>query len=106
MVRLALFRLISVGAGKCGDLFWISMDGPTETCNPQVFVNTFPDMSCVVVAGEFSQPPIPLADIAVERIGAADVCLVDSSELLAFTRDEGLSRRILSKAKDCLPNRV
>ena len=104
MIDSKRLALIFVEPGKSGDFFWISMDGAAETCNPQAFVDAFPQMSCVVVDGEFSQPPKKLVNLVAERIGAADVCLVDSYELFAFTRDEDVYQRILSGTKDCLPN--
>ena len=95
--------LIAVSDGCSDGFFWISMDGDVETCNPQAFVEAFPE-TCVVVDGEISTSPKQLIHIAAKRIGVADVCLVDSYELLAFTKYEDVYRQILSAAIDRLPN--
>ena len=98
--------LIAVSEGRAGDFFWISMDGDAETCNPQVFADAFPQISCVVIDGEFSESPQRLTDLVAQRIGAGDVCLVDSYELFALTKDEDIYRQILSAAIARLPGRV
>lgn len=101
--------LIAVSDGRAGEFFWISMDGSEETCNPNSFVLTLKiSESCVVIEDPNILNSFPgpneLADLVTQHIGKAHVCLVDSSELYAFTKDEALYRSILHKAIDCLPN--
>lgn len=98
------FALIAVSDGTAGDFRWISMDGAAATCNPDAFVAAFPQLSCVVLEGDFSESPQRLTSLVAQRIGAADVCLVDSSELFAFTKKETVYQEILSGAIDLLPN--
>lgn len=96
--------LIAVSDGSAGDFRWISMDGAAGTCNPQAFVAAFPHLSCVVLDGDFSDSAQRLTSLVAQRIGAADVCLVNSRELFAFTKKENVYREILSGAIDRLPN--
>ena len=102
--------LTAVSDGRVGDFFWIRMDGSEETCNPRSFVLSLPETSdsCVVIEHLNSIASFPgpdkLADLVTQRIGRADVCLVDARELYAFTKDEAVYRSILQKAIDCLPD--
>lgn len=98
------FALIAVRDGSAGDVRWISMDGAAETCNPEAFLAAFPQLSCVVLDGDFSESAQQLTSLVAQQIDAADVCLVNSSELLAFTKKENVYREILSGAIDRLPN--
>ena len=101
--------LIAVRDGRVGDFFWISMDGSEETCNPRSFVSTLPETSdsCLVIKdpsiADSSLGLDKLTDLVTRRIGREDVCLVESHELYAFTKDEALFRTILQKAINCLP---
>jgi len=106
MLATKPLALIAVSDGRAGDFFWISMDGNAETCSPQAFVNAFPQTSSVVIDGHFSESPQRLTDLVAQRIGAADVCLVDSYELFVFTKNEDVYRRILSGAIARLPDRA
>ena len=99
--------LIAVSDGRAGEFFWISMDGSEETCNPKSFMLTLPEISesCVVIEDSNTLlRPSELINLATHHIGRADVCLVDSSELYAVTKDEALYKSILHKAIDCLPD--
>src|SRR5688572_7011967 len=87
--------LIAVGDGRDGEFFWISMDGDAESCNSQAFVDAFPQISCVVIDGDFSEAPQQLTSLVAQRIGVAQVCLVDSYELFAFTKQEDVYRQFL-----------
>lgn len=64
--------------------------------------------SCVVIEDpnivDPSQGFDQLADLVKQSIGKAEVCLVESRELYAFTTDEALYRNILTKAISCLPD--
>ena len=81
------------------------MDGAEETCNPDAFMQAFPKLSCVIMNDKsFFGGLRKLADAASKQIGDADVCLVDSWELFAFTPNAGLFEKILSGAKECLPD--
>jgi hypothetical protein len=106
MIAEKSLALIAVAEGKSADLFWIRMDGAEESCNPDSFIDTFPQLSCVTInddAALFAGIQV-LVTAAVANIGSADVCLVDSSELYAFTRKETVFREILSGAIACLPH--
>jgi hypothetical protein len=106
MLAAKALALIAVSDGRAGDFFWISVDGDAETCNPQAFVDAVPQTSCVVIDGDFSESPQQLTDLVAQQIGAGDVCLVDSYELFAFTKDENVYRQVLSGAIARLPGRV
>jgi hypothetical protein len=106
MLAAKPLSLIAVNDGRAGDFFWISMDGDAETCSPGAFVDAFPQTSCVVIDGDSSESPQRLANLVAQRIGAADVCLVDSHELFAFTKNEDVYRQVLSGAIARLPDRA
>ncbi len=106
MLATKPLALNAVSDGSSGHFLWISLDGDAETCNPQAFVSAFPQTSCVVIDGHFSESPQRLTDLVAQRIGAADVCLVDSYELFAFTKSEDVYRAILSGAIARLPGRA
>ena len=98
--------LIAVADGRDAEFFWISMDGDAETCNSQAFVDAFPQISCVVMDGDFSEPPQQLTSLVAQRIGVAQVCLIDSYELFAFTKHEDVYHQILSDTIARLPGRA
>jgi len=107
MIAEEPLALIAVADGKSGDLFWVRMDGSEESCNPDSFMRAFPQLSCVAVdddSGRFTGFQ-SLVKIAVANIGDADVCLIDSWELCAFTRNETIFREMLSRAIASLPDR-
>src|SRR3712207_5507985 len=105
MLATQPLALISVSDGRADDLWWIAMDGDAETCNPQTFINAFPETSCVIIDGTFSQPPRQLMELVVQRMGAGEVCLVDSYELFAFPRNEDIFHLGRYGAIDRLPTR-
>ncbi len=82
------------------------MDGSEEACNPESFMHTFPQLSCVAIDDCSGFAGFPsLVNAAADHIGGADVCLVDSWELYAFTTKETVFREMLSGAIACLPDR-
>ena len=107
MIAEKPLALIAVADGKSGDLFWIRMDGSEDSCNPDSFMHAFPQLSCVAIDDDsgFVAGFQSLVNAAAANIGSADVCLVDSWELYAFTRKETAFREMLSGAIACLPDR-
>jgi len=80
------------------------MDGDAATCNSQAFVDAFPQTSCVVIEGDFSEAPSQLTSLVAQRIGVAQVCLVNSYELFAFMKHEDVYHQIASDAIARLPD--
>lgn len=102
-------KLIAVNAGRAKDFFWISMDGAEESCNPESFIQTFPEFCASVIVMDdleeqqknlsvFSvnfgnQMELAIEDIVAGQIGAKELCLIDTFELFTFTKNEQLHHK-------------